>query len=41
MIVKQLARQFGGVPTYELRSEGGTRVKVTLPDLDRDDLAAQ
>lgn len=41
MIVKQLARQFGGVPTYEVRSGGGTRVKVTLPDLDRDDLAAQ
>lgn len=32
-IVKQLARQFGGAPSYEPRPEGGTRVSVTLPDL--------
>lgn len=35
MIVKQLARQFGGVATYEPRDGGGTRVTVTLPELDR------
>jgi two-component sensor histidine kinase len=35
MIIKQLARQFGGEPTYEARPEGGTRVSVSLPDLDR------
>jgi len=35
MIVKQLARQFGGEPKYEPREGGGTRVSVTLPDLDR------
>lgn len=35
MIIKQLARQFGGEPAYEARPEGGTRVSVSLPDLDR------
>ncbi|HEY9012345.1 MAG TPA: CHASE3 domain-containing protein [Devosia sp.] len=34
MIVKQLARQFGGSPSYETREGGGTRVSVTLPELD-------
>lgn len=33
MIVKQLARQFGGEPTYEAREGGGTRVSVSLPEL--------
>lgn len=33
MIVKQLARQFGGEPRYEPRPGGGTRVSVTLPGL--------
>ena len=35
MIVKQLARQFGGQPRYEAREGGGTRVSVSLPELDR------
>lgn len=35
MIVKQLARQFGGEPSYELREGAGTRVSVTLPELAR------
>ncbi len=35
MIVKQLARQFGGEPKYEARDGGGTRVSVALPELDR------
>jgi two-component sensor histidine kinase/CHASE3 domain sensor protein len=35
MIIKQLARQFGGQPGYEARPGGGTRVNVTLPELDR------
>jgi len=35
MIVKQLARQFGGEPHYEPRPGGGTRVSVSLPELDR------
>jgi two-component sensor histidine kinase/CHASE3 domain sensor protein len=35
MIVKQLARQFGGEPSYHARPGGGTCVKVTLPDLNR------
>lgn len=34
-IVKQLARQFGGQPSYEPRPGGGTRVSVTLPELER------
>jgi two-component sensor histidine kinase len=34
MIVKQLARQFGGSPSYDGREGGGTRVSVTLPELD-------
>lgn len=33
MIVKQLARQFGGSPSYEARAGGGTLVSVTLPEL--------
>ena len=39
-IVKQLARQFGGESKYEPRPGGGTRVRVTLPDLDRPAVAA-
>ena len=39
-IIKQLARQFGGEPKYEPRPEGGTRVRVLLPDLDRPAMAA-
>ena len=35
MIIKQLARQFGGEPQYEPRPGGGTRVSVSLPELDR------
>jgi two-component sensor histidine kinase/CHASE3 domain sensor protein len=35
MIVKQLARQFGGEPHYDPRPGGGTRVSVSLPELDR------
>ncbi|RYE86753.1 MAG: histidine kinase [Hyphomicrobiales bacterium] len=35
MIVKQLARQFGGEPHYEAREGGGTVVSVSLPELDR------
>jgi two-component sensor histidine kinase len=35
MIIKQLARQFGGEPKYEPRPGGGTRVSVSLPELDR------
>lgn len=35
MIIKQLARQFGGQPTYEPRPGGGTRVSVTMPELER------
>lgn len=35
MIVKQLARQFGGEPQYDPRPGGGTRVSVSLPELDR------
>jgi len=34
MIVKQLARQFGGEPHYEAREGGGTRITVSLPDLE-------
>lgn len=33
MIIRQLASQFGGEPTYEPRQEGGTRVTVRLPKL--------
>ncbi len=33
VIIKQLARQFGGVPDYGPREGGGTVVKVTLPNL--------
>lgn len=35
MIVKQLARQFGGEPHYAAREGGGTRVSVSLPELYR------
>lgn len=33
VIIKQLARQFGGVPEYSPREGGGTVVKVSLPNL--------
>jgi two-component sensor histidine kinase/CHASE3 domain sensor protein len=33
VIIKQLARQFGGVPDYGPREGGGTVVKVPLPNL--------
>jgi len=33
VIIKQLARQFGGVPDYGPREGGGTMVKVPLPNL--------
>ncbi|WP_158625931.1 sensor histidine kinase [Arsenicitalea aurantiaca] len=33
MIVKQLARQFGGEPRYAIREDGGTSVCVSLPEL--------
>jgi len=33
LIIKQLARQFGGVPHYDLRQGGGTVVRVELPNL--------
>jgi two-component sensor histidine kinase len=33
VIIKQLARQFGGVPDYGPRDGGGTVVKVSLPNL--------
>jgi two-component sensor histidine kinase len=33
LIIKQLARQFGGVPDYGPREGGGTVVKVQLPNL--------
>jgi two-component sensor histidine kinase len=33
VIIKQLARQFGGVPSYEPRDGGGTVVRVQLPNL--------
>lgn len=33
VIIKQLARQFGGVPNYAPRAGGGTVVTVQLPDL--------
>jgi two-component sensor histidine kinase/CHASE3 domain sensor protein len=33
VIIKQLARQFGGVPEYGVREGGGTVVKVHLPNL--------
>jgi two-component sensor histidine kinase len=33
LIIKQLARQFGGVPSYEPREGGGTVVRVQLPNL--------
>jgi len=33
VIIKQLARQFGGAPDYGPRDGGGTVVKVALPDL--------
>lgn len=36
VIIKQLARQFGGAPDYGPREGGGTTVKVTLPDLAAD-----
>ena len=34
VIVKQLATQFGGVPRYERRSEGGLSVSVPLPNIE-------
>ncbi len=36
MILKQLARQFGGTADYGERPGGGTRVSVTLPELERE-----
>jgi two-component sensor histidine kinase len=39
MIIRQLARQFGGEPLYGAREGGGTRVTVALPSLG--DVAAQ
>lgn len=33
VIIKQLARQFGGAPDYGPRAGGGTTVKVALPNL--------
>ena len=33
VIIKQLARQFGGAADYSAREGGGTVVKVTLPNL--------
>jgi len=33
LIIKQLARQFGGVPHYDPRQGGGTVVRVELPNL--------
>lgn len=36
MIIQQLARQFGGAPSYAQREGGGTTVSVTLPALRRD-----
>ena len=35
VIVKQLATQFGGVPIYKRREQGGTAVTVPLPALDQ------
>jgi len=37
LIIKQLARQFGGEPRYEARPGGGTSVSVSLPGLVPDD----
>jgi two-component sensor histidine kinase len=34
MIIRQLANQFGGTPSYAARNGGGTAVSVTLPGLD-------
>lgn len=34
LIIEQLARQFGGEPTYGARPSGGTRVTVVMPKLD-------
>lgn len=36
MILKQLARQFGGTADYSERQGGGTRVSITLPELQRE-----
>jgi two-component sensor histidine kinase/CHASE3 domain sensor protein len=33
VIIKQLARQFGGAPDYGPREGGGTQVRVSLPNL--------
>jgi two-component sensor histidine kinase len=33
LIIKQLARQFGGVPTIGKREGGGTRIVLALPEL--------
>lgn len=35
VIVKQLAHQFGGVPSYERRTAGGLNVVVPLPGIER------
>ena len=35
VIIKQLAQQFGGVPEYERRGEGGLEVSVPLPNMVR------
>jgi two-component sensor histidine kinase/CHASE3 domain sensor protein len=34
VIIKQLASQFGGTPSYEARPEGGLKVCIPLPGLD-------
>jgi two-component sensor histidine kinase/CHASE3 domain sensor protein len=36
MIIRQLAMQYGGTPSYEGRDGGGARVCVGLPGLDQD-----
>ncbi|MBD8066688.1 CHASE3 domain-containing protein [Devosia sp. PTR5] len=33
VIIKQLSGQFGGVPDYQPRAEGGLRVRIALPEL--------
>jgi two-component sensor histidine kinase len=34
LIIKQLARQFGGAPAVEAREGGGTRIVLALPELE-------
>jgi two-component sensor histidine kinase len=34
LIIKQLARQFGGAPAVEARAGGGTRIVLALPELE-------